>query len=51
MDMDREREIVQDQIDKHWKINAAAVKMGEHKMALEHLNIAEALEAVLEAVK
>lgn len=51
MDMDRAREIVQDQIDKHWKINESAVKLGEHKIALEHLNIAEALETVLEAAK
>lgn len=51
MDMDKVMEIVRGQIDKHRKIHDAAIELGEHKMALEYLDIAEALETVLEAVE
>lgn len=51
MDMDRALTIVRGQIEKHRKIHAAVLELDEHKIALDHSEIAEALEAVLEAVK
>lgn len=51
MDMNRTLTIVMGQIEKHRKIHDAAMELGERKMAMDHSEIAEALEAVLEAVK
>ena len=51
MDMDRARSIVAEQIEEHKKIYEAALELGEHRMALEHRDIMEGMETVLEAVK
>ena len=47
MDTVEARSIVQGQIEKHRIIQGCAVELKEYKMALEHRDIADALEMVL----
>lgn len=48
MDMDSARAIVQDQLEKHRSIAKWADELGEHAIARDNRDIADALEALLE---
>lgn len=51
MDTDKAKKILVQQMDRHRKIQKYASEFGNHLMAAEHREIADAIQAALEAIK